>query len=96
MAWRRGWRTGRDGNNFCFVLQKSSTPASQPAGPKSKKTFGNYSPPRAACKPLIRRIFAGQIPDPRTRRQKVKVFWFFSSEKNRIFFCLTKKKQKDF
>jgi hypothetical protein len=45
---------------------------------------------------VIRRIFAGQIPDPRTRRKKGKVFWFFSSEKNRIFFCLTKKKQKDF
>jgi hypothetical protein len=52
--------------------------------------------PCAASKPFSRRIFAGQIPDPRTRRQKGKVFWFFSSEKNRIFFCLTKKKQKDF
>jgi hypothetical protein len=30
------------------------------------------------------------------RRQKAKVFWFFSSEKNKTLLFLKKKKQKDF
>jgi hypothetical protein len=37
-----------------------------------------------------------QVRDLRTRRPKVKVFWFFSSEKNKILLFLKKKKQKDF
>jgi len=39
---------------------------------------------------------SGQVPDFRTQRQKLKVFWFFSSEKNKTLLFLKKKKQKDF
>jgi hypothetical protein len=39
---------------------------------------------------------SGQVPYLPTRRQKVKVFWFFSSKKNESLLFLKKKKQKDF
>ncbi len=35
-------------------------------------------------------------PGPSNPRQDIKVFWFFSSEKNKSLFFLKKKKQKDF
>jgi hypothetical protein len=35
-------------------------------------------------------------PGSSNRRQKAKVFWFFSSEKNKTLLFLKKKKQKDF
>jgi hypothetical protein len=46
----------------------------------------NYSPPVRGLQTIDPGYFRRPDPGSSNRRQKVKVFWFFSSEKNRIFF----------
>jgi hypothetical protein len=52
--------------------------------------------PRPSHHPLDTQYVFRPNPASSIRRREVKVFWFFSSEKNKTLLFLKKKKQKDF
>jgi hypothetical protein len=53
-------------------------------------------PPNGPTRQIAHPYLPGQVPYLRSPRQETKVFWFFSSEKNKNLLFLQKKPESSF